>query len=1332
MLRVITAILTCLLIAAIGGVAEAQAATYTVGTTGDPTGSCALTASTCSLRQLINDENALNPAPNPADTIMVPAGIYSLTQGQLTVRQSLTIAGAGAETTQIDQEDTQATARVFEITGNAKINPDPTVVISGVAMAFGKADSTNGSQGGDVQNQANLTLSEDLIEDATASGTGGGVSNDGGTLTITHSLVWQNTSTAVVGTTVSGGIAGGVENYGDDTVGAGTLSIDNSTIADNTAADLGGGVVSRCAGSGGQCSSSGANNTTTITNSTIADNNGGSGGVTGGGILASSGTIFIGSSIAAGNTVTNPTSGTQTASNCGQGPAGVPNPGVLTSRGYNLETATDCGFTSTGDLQNTNPQFFNGGGLAFNGGNTETFALSMTSPAVDAVPKSVAACSGTDQRDIPRPQGSGCDMGAYELFQPVEGQQFTTVLGQIGATSATIDWADGSRFTSATVDSLGRVTGTHTYTEEGDYSGLIDWTNSDGTAQSTPFDLKVVDAPLTAAAVNFTAVAGSQFSGPVATFTDADPGGTASDYSATIVWGDGTQSAGTVTAGQNGDFVVSGTHTYATTGSYETTVSIADAGGSTAVVLGTATVNPPAPTVTQVSPSAGPTVGGNTITITGTNLASASAVKFGTGSATIKTDTATSITATAPARSAGTIDITVTTTGGTNATGAADQYTYVAAPTVTNVSPVAGPTGGGNTVTVTGTNLTGATAVTFGTNTGMIKTDTAASITATAPAGGAGTVDITVTTAGGISATAAADKYTYTTGPAVTSVNPASGPLAGGTLVRITGANLAGATAVKFGTNTATIKTDAAGSITATAPAGSAGTVDITVTTAGGTSPTGIADQYTYVGVPTITGVSPSAGPANGGTVVTITGTLLSSPTAVKFGSTPATNITGNTTRITATAPAGTPGTVDVTVATVGGTSATGAPDRYTYVAAPTVSGVSPGSGSTAGGTGVTITGANLTGATSVAFGSNPATNVAVVGPSEITATSPPGSAGAVDVIVTTPGGTSATSPADQYTYLAPAGPASPPPASSFPPVVAGGSPTTENVSGTSVSGTVNPESLATTAFFQYGIDLSDRGPAASTTLYDQSTPVQTVGADSTIHTVSASLTGLVPGALYHIRMVATNSVGTTFGTDVTFTTPHAPAPPPPVLGKTQDAAPVTGTVFIKSPSGAFVLLTGAEQIPSGAEIDALHGSLKITTATGKKGKTQQGVFGGAVFTLTQTRGGASKGLATLSLVEGAFSGAPSFALCKPHKALDATAASSKTLQLLHASAHGKFRTKGRYSAATVLGTKWTIADRCDGTLVHDITDSVAVTDFVHHKTITLHAGQSYLAKAPK
>jgi hypothetical protein len=160
--------------------------------------------------------------------------------------------------------------------------------------------------------------------------------------------------------------------------------------------------------------------------------------------------------------------------------------------------------------------------------------------------------------------------------------------------------------------------------------------------------------------------------------------------------------------------------------------------------------------------------------------------------------------------------------------------------------------------------------------------------------------------------------------------------------------------------------------------------------------------------------------------------------------------------------------------------------------------------------------------------------------------------------------------------------------------------------------------------------------------------------------------------------------------------------------------------------------------------INALHGTLTLNTAaTGgtqhatlaakkgkvkKKPKTQTGKFGGAVFKVTQTR----SGLATLALVEGAkFKGAPSYTSCKTKngKAV-AAAVSRRTLQLLHGSAHGKFRTKGRYSAATIRGTIWTIADRCDGTLVHAIKDTVSVDDLVLHKTITLHPGHSYLALA--
>ena len=106
-----------------------------------------------------------------------------------------------------------------------------------------------------------------------------------------------------------------------------------------------------------------------------------------------------------------------------------------------------------------------------------------------------------------------------------------------------------------------------------------------------------------------------------------------------------------------------------------------------------------------------------------------------------------------------------------------------------------------------------------------------------------------------------------------------------------------------------------------------------------------------------------------------------------------------------------------------------------------------------------------------------------------------------------------------------------------------------------------------------------------------------------------------------------------------------------------------------------------------------------------------------------------------MSLVEGAFKGAPSYASCKAKKGTAAIAKlSKKTLQLLRGSGHGKFRTKGRYAAATVRGTIWTTADRCDGTLIHAIKDTVSVSDLVRHKTIILHAGHSYLAlaKPPK
>ena len=173
------------------------------------------------------------------------------------------------------------------------------------------------------------------------------------------------------------------------------------------------------------------------------------------------------------------------------------------------------------------------------------------------------------------------------------------------------------------------------------------------------------------------------------------------------------------------------------------------------------------------------------------------------------------------------------------------------------------------------------------------------------------------------------------------------------------------------------------------------------------------ADEFVYSAVPTVSGISPTGGPAAGGTIVTITGTGFIGATAVDFGTIPATDLTVvSGTTITATSPAGT-GTVDVTVVTPGGTSTTLPADQFTY--GPAITGLSPKGGSTAGGTFVTITGTGFTGATSVHFGTTPATGLTVVSDMVDHGREPAGT-GIVDVTVTTPRGTSPISPADQFT----------------------------------------------------------------------------------------------------------------------------------------------------------------------------------------------------------------------------------------------------------------------------------------------------------------------------
>ena len=427
----------------------------------------------------------------------------------------------------------------------------------------------------------------------------------------------------------------------------------------------------------------------------------------------------------------------------------------------------------------------------------------------------------------------------------------------------------------------------------------------------------------------------------------------------------------------------------------------------------------PAPTISSVSPQNGSTLGGTAITITGTNFTGAISVKVGGVAATsVVVVSATSITAVTPASTTiGAKTIVVTTPSGS--TTQAISFTYfVPAPTISSVTPSSGSTLGGTTITVTGTNLTGATSVKVG---GVAATNvlaTATSITAKTTAGDAGLKDVAVTTAGGTATKTGA--FTYIAPPVITSVTPAIGPTIGGTAITITGTNFTGASSVKIGANAATNLIVNPTSITATTPVGAAGAQKIVVTTPSGVTTQNISFTYVLLPVPTIASVSPTSGSTLGGTTITITGTnFIAGATTVKVGDIAATNVVATATSITAVTPAATAGAKVVQVTTTGGTASKS--NAFTYVVfAPTILSVSPSSGSTLGGTQITITGTNFTGATSVKVGGVAATSVVVVSATSITAVTPASTTiGAKTIVVTTPSGS--TTQAITFTYVVPA-----------------------------------------------------------------------------------------------------------------------------------------------------------------------------------------------------------------------------------------------------------------------------------------------------------------------
>ncbi|WP_405575361.1 IPT/TIG domain-containing protein [Streptomyces sp. NBC_01167] len=332
-------------------------------------------------------------------------------------------------------------------------------------------------------------------------------------------------------------------------------------------------------------------------------------------------------------------------------------------------------------------------------------------------------------------------------------------------------------------------------------------------------------------------------------------------------------------------------------------------------------------------------------------------------------------------------------------------------PTISTINPSQGPTTGGTTVTLTGTGMTGSTAVRFGTtNATSFTVVSATQISAVSPPRAAGAAAVIVVHPTGNSNSVT---FTYVVAqvPVVTGVAPSNGPTSGGTSVTLTGTGFTGATTVTFaGVPATSFTVNSATQITAVTPAGSAGAAVVTVTTPGGVSTPDA--FFFYAAPPVLNSASPVLGPTAGGVVVTLTGSSLLNASAVRFGTTNATSFTVvSATQITATAPPGT-GSSPITVITPGGTSN---PVAFTYVAAPTLTALVPSSGPTSAGTVVTITGTNLATATAVTFGGT-AVSFTVVSDTQITAVAAAGPAGPVTVIVTTAGG---TSPGLTYTRVA-------------------------------------------------------------------------------------------------------------------------------------------------------------------------------------------------------------------------------------------------------------------------------------------------------------------------
>lgn len=439
------------------------------------------------------------------------------------------------------------------------------------------------------------------------------------------------------------------------------------------------------------------------------------------------------------------------------------------------------------------------------------------------------------------------------------------------------------------------------------------------------------------------------------------------------------------------------------------------------------------PTVTQLSVKQGPPTGGTTVVVSGTNFGPGlngaantpcplSSVTFGGVPVTTckLTGQPDQIQVTTPAHISGFVDVVVHN-GAHSPAVPSSRYNYQGVPVITNLSPNFGPQAGGTTVLISGSGFfvgnQQPSSVLFGGNPAQFLLLSDTLIQAIAPAGtGVQQVKI-IHPISGTSDFRTEANFTYTVGPAIVSLTPSHGPSSGGTVVTISGTGFAPSAIVKFGDVQAFTTSITETSITATAPAGT-GIVDVTVTVNTNVTASGPQTKYQYDG-PTVTGVTPNAGPPAGGTAIVIKGSNFTSASQVLIGNAAVTPVFVDTTTLNAVTPAQAVGAYQVRVKTGSGTSADTPDALFTYTNGPIIDAVNPDNGPTTGGTIVVITGKNFAAPLSITFGAFPATSFNINSATQITVLSPANpTAGPSDIRITKGADVSPVSPKAKFNYV--------------------------------------------------------------------------------------------------------------------------------------------------------------------------------------------------------------------------------------------------------------------------------------------------------------------------